>query len=68
MYVFRRSSGEQVAVPEALRVLVLVALGSIAFSGVGPLGEDDAVRLTAGGPQSIVAGDSGAEIIVWAMF
>lgn len=57
--------GETVAVPDALRAHLFVALGALDFAGVGRLEAGDAVRLTAGGAPLLTAGAGGAEILIW---
>ena len=65
----RLSAGERVVVPGARHVHVFVPLGSAELAGEGTpdsLGRGDAARLTAAAGLSLVAGDEGAEVLVWA--
>lgn len=55
-----------VTVPDAVHAHVFVALGSAEFAGAGPLLAGDAVRLTAAGTPSLIAGPEGAEVLIWA--
>lgn len=62
----RLTSGEQVAVPDAVHAHLFVAVGSVTLDGVGPLAEGDAVRFTRAGSPTLTAGDGGAEVLIWA--
>jgi len=62
----RLTPGEAVAVPDAAHTHLFVARGSAALEGAGLLDEGDAVRLTAAGNPTLVAGESGAEVLIWA--
>ena len=67
LYAGRLRGGETVQIPDARYVHVFVARGSAALEGAGELREGDAVRLTAAGAPSLVAGPEGAEVLVWEM-
>jgi redox-sensitive bicupin YhaK (pirin superfamily) len=56
---------EVVAVPEARFAHVFIARGNAELAGTGPLGEGDAVRLTAAGSPTLTAGPEGAEVLIW---
>ncbi|MEM9041733.1 MAG: pirin family protein [Actinomycetota bacterium] len=65
----RLSAGERVTVPGTRHVHVFVPLGSAELTGEGTtnaLGRGDAARLTEADGLSLVAGDEGAEVLVWA--
>ena len=62
----RLAPGEAVAVPDAPHTHLFVARGSAALEGAGELAEGDAVRLTAAGDPTLVAGADGAEVLIWA--
>lgn len=62
----RLQPGETVAVPDDRHVHVFVAIGTATLEGAGDLAEGDAVRLTAAGSPTLVAGPAGAEILIWA--
>ncbi len=62
----RLQPGDQVSVPDAPHVHLFVAVGSVALEGAGELAEGDAVRLTGAGDPDLVAGPSGAEVLIWA--
>ncbi|MGZ4683553.1 MAG: pirin family protein, partial [Acidimicrobiales bacterium] len=62
----RLKPGEQVTVPDAPHVHLFVAVGSAALEGAGDLAEGDAVRLTGAGDPDLVAGATGAEVLIWA--
>jgi hypothetical protein len=62
----RLRPGERVTLPDDRHVHLFVARGAAALEGAGPLGEGDAVRLTAAGAPVLTAGDAGAEVLAWA--
>lgn len=62
----RLGVGDAVSSPDDEFVYVFVATGSIHLEAVGELTEGDAAQLTAGGARSIVAGEVGSEVLVWA--
>ena len=66
LWVARLSAGERVTVPDAPFVHVFVALGT-ATLGDQSLTTGDAVRLSSAGTLPLVAGENGAEAIVWEM-
>jgi redox-sensitive bicupin YhaK (pirin superfamily) len=61
----RLQPGEAVAVPDARMAHLFVARGALEFDGAAVLGAGDAVRLTAAGSPTLVAGPEGAEILIW---
>jgi redox-sensitive bicupin YhaK (pirin superfamily) len=63
----RLKPGETVVVPDGRWAHVFVARGTAVLVGAGPLAEGDAVRLTAAGSPQLVAGDTGAEVLIWQM-
>ena len=64
LHVARLAPGESVALPEAPRLHVFVARGSVDLEGAGRLEEGDAARFTAeGGP--LLTGRADAEVLVW---
>jgi redox-sensitive bicupin YhaK (pirin superfamily) len=65
LWAGRLAAGADATVPDAPHVHVFVAAGSAELDGAGPLEEGDAVRLTDAGPHRLVAGSSGAEVLVW---
>jgi redox-sensitive bicupin YhaK (pirin superfamily) len=65
LWAGRLAAGADATVPDAPHVHVFVAAGSAELDGAGPLEEGDAVRLTEAGPHRLVAGSSGAEVLVW---
>src|SRR5512144_1731410 len=67
LWAGRLQPGEAVAVPDARWAHVFVARGSAELKGAGALEEGDAVRLTGAGSPRLVAGDAGAEVLVWQM-
>jgi redox-sensitive bicupin YhaK (pirin superfamily) len=65
----RLRPAEVVDVPDARHAHLFVAAGSATIEGpegTAPLGEGDAVRLAAAGSPRLRAGESGAEVLVWA--
>jgi redox-sensitive bicupin YhaK (pirin superfamily) len=63
----RLQPGEAVVVPDGRWAHVFVARGTAELVGAGPLVEGDAVRLTAAGSPRLIAGDAGAEVLIWQM-
>lgn len=64
LHVARLAPGESVALPDAPRLHVFVARGSVDLEGAGRLEEGDAARFTAeGGPH--LTGRADAEVLVW---
>jgi quercetin 2,3-dioxygenase len=67
LHVARLAPGESVGLPDAPRLHLFVARGSVRLESVGLLEEGDAVRLggdaSAGGPS--VTGSGAAEVLVW---
>jgi redox-sensitive bicupin YhaK (pirin superfamily) len=61
----RLAPGSEVVVPASPHAHVFVAVGSADLDGAGTLGTGDAARLTDEGPRTLVAGPSGAEVLVW---
>jgi quercetin 2,3-dioxygenase len=66
LWAGRLDAGGRVTVPAAPFVHVFVALGS-ARLGEQDLAAGDAVRLADAGALALVAGDQGAEVLVWEM-
>jgi redox-sensitive bicupin YhaK (pirin superfamily) len=64
LWVGRLRPGEQVTVPDAPHVHVFVAKGSARFAD-DDLDTGDAARLTDTGALPLVAGDEGAEVLIW---
>ena len=67
----RLAAGETVTVPDDHHVHVFVPVGSADLVGsdlddARRLGTGDAVRLTDAGSLDLIAGDSGAEVLIWA--
>lgn len=62
----RLSAGESVRVPDDRHVHVFVARGSASLEHAGDLATGDAARLFSVGDIGLVAGDDGAEVLVWA--
>jgi quercetin 2,3-dioxygenase len=56
-----------VTLPEAPYLHLFVPRGTLDLEGAGPLGDGDAVRLTATGGSRVTATGEGAEILVWEM-
>jgi redox-sensitive bicupin YhaK (pirin superfamily) len=65
--VGRAAAGEAVDVPDGRWAHVFVARGAAELVGAGQLAEGDAVRLTAAGSPRLIAGDAGAEVLIWQM-
>jgi hypothetical protein len=65
LYVARLAPREAVTVPEAAHVHAYVALGSLALDDA-TLATGDGARLTDAGALTLVAGDDGAEVLIWA--
>jgi redox-sensitive bicupin YhaK (pirin superfamily) len=61
----RLHPGEQAAVPDGARVHVFVAVGAALLSSGDRLDEGDAARLTDATALGLIAGDAGAETLVW---
>lgn len=66
MYAGRLRPDESVELPEAPHVHLFVAVGSARLGDGASLGEGDVVRFTDEPPHAVVAGPTGAELIVWA--
>ena len=64
LWAARLAPGERVDLPDAPRVHLYVARGSVDLEGAGPLAEGDAVRLTGAGGPAVTAA-SAAEVLVW---
>ncbi len=62
----RLRPGETVRVPDYRHVHVFVPRGAADLQGAGRLATGDAARLTAAGELELVAGDDGAEVLIWA--
>jgi len=62
----RLQSGETVTVPDDRHVHVFVPVGTAHLDGGGELDTGDAARLTDAGDPDLVAGDRGAEVLIWA--
>jgi redox-sensitive bicupin YhaK (pirin superfamily) len=65
LFVGRLGAAEAVVVPEAPHVHVFVADGDARLDG-NALATGDAARLTDAGTPGLVAGPTGAEVLVWA--
>ena len=65
LWAGRIPAGGTTTVPDAPHGHVFVAGGDAELDGAGQLARGDAVRLTAAGARRLVAGDSGAELLVW---
>ncbi|ARQ70996.1 pirin family protein [Streptomyces marincola] len=63
--VRRLAAGASGAVPAAPRAYAHVVRGSVRPAGGEPLAAGDAARLTAAGRVPFVAGDEGAELLIW---
>ena len=64
LHLARLATGQRVVAPDAARLHVFVARGTVDLEGAGRLGEGDAVRLTGeGGPT--ITGVGAAEVLVW---
>jgi redox-sensitive bicupin YhaK (pirin superfamily) len=61
----RLRPGEEVVLPEAANVHLFVARGGATLEAAGELAAGDAVRLTSAGGLRLVAGNDGAEVLVW---
>ncbi|NNC81035.1 MAG: pirin family protein [Acidimicrobiales bacterium] len=61
----RLQAAERIAVPEAPFGHVFVARGVVDLEANGRLDTGDAARLTSTGALDLVAGDDGAEILIW---
>ena len=67
LHAARLEPGGSVTLPDAPYLHLFVPRGSVDLEGAGPLGEGDAVRLTATGGSRVTATGEGAEILVWEM-
>jgi redox-sensitive bicupin YhaK (pirin superfamily) len=67
LWAGRLQPGETVDVPDGRWAHVFVARGTAELVGAGALAEGDAVRLTAAGSPRLIAGDAGAEVLIWQM-
>lgn len=70
LWAARPAANASITLPDAPHVHVFVALGSATLAGAGDradaaLAAGDAVRLTDAGALDLVAGDGGAEVLVW---
>ena len=65
LWAGRLRAGETVRLPDNRHVHLYVALGAATLEGAGALAEGDSVRLTGAGSPALVAGDAGAEVLVW---
>ena len=65
LWAGRLAAGADATIPDAPHVHVFVAAGDAELDGAGHLDQGDAVRLTAAGERRVVAGPSGAELLVW---
>jgi redox-sensitive bicupin YhaK (pirin superfamily) len=61
----RLKAGEVVRIPDQQYAHVFVATGSATLEGAGGLDAGDAVRLVGAGDPTLVAGDGGAEVLIW---
>jgi redox-sensitive bicupin YhaK (pirin superfamily) len=59
--------GERVKLPEAPYAHLFVPTGSVELEGAGRLDAGDAVRITGSDGSALVAGDGGADVLVWEM-
>jgi len=75
LWAGRLRAGERVAVPDAPHVHVFVAASDATLLDASPLDAapqeialdtGDAARLTGAGAAALVAGDAGAEVLIWA--
>src|SRR5271166_3096215 len=62
----RMQAGDSIRLPQAPYLHLFVARGRVTLEGAAPLGEGDAVRLTASGGQQVTATEP-SEILVWEM-
>ena len=67
LWVARLAPGERVEVPDARFAHVYVARGGVSIDGTQALVAGDAARLTEAGAPALVAGDAGAEVLIWEM-
>ncbi len=67
LHAARLPPGRQVAVPAAPFGHVFVADGAVELEGSGRLTAGDAARITASEGQRVIAGDAGAEVLIWEM-
>jgi redox-sensitive bicupin YhaK (pirin superfamily) len=61
----RLKPGEVVSVPEGRNAHLFVAAGDAQLEGAGALNEGDAVRLLGAGDPKLIAGHTGAEVLIW---
>jgi quercetin 2,3-dioxygenase len=61
----RLEPDEATTVPDGSHVHLFVAAGDVDLADAGALGEGDAVRLASAGPRGLIAGRSGAEVLIW---
>ena len=61
----RLKPGEAVSVPEGRNAHLFVAAGDAQLEGAGALNEGDAVRLAGAGDPKLIAGHTGAEVLIW---
>jgi hypothetical protein len=64
LHVARLAVGEAVALPDAPRLHLFVARGSVDLEGAGHLGEGDAARIAVDGGPDVTA-TTPAEVLVW---
>ena len=67
MYAGRLPPGAGSPLPPAQRLHLYVVRGAVTLDGVGLLADGDSARLTTVGRAGAVAGENGAEILVWAL-
>jgi redox-sensitive bicupin YhaK (pirin superfamily) len=65
LWAARLAPGGAITVPDAPHVHVFVARGDATLEGAGGMATGDAARLAGAGPLALVAGRSGAEVLVW---
>lgn len=65
LHVARLGAGETVVLPDAPRLHVFVARGSVDLEGAGRLDEGDAARFTADGGPRATGASAAAEVLVW---
>jgi quercetin 2,3-dioxygenase len=62
----RLQAGETVNLPDDRHVHLFIPRGSVILDGAGELQSGDAARLVAAGTPTLTAGETGAEVLVWA--
>jgi hypothetical protein len=67
LHAARLSAGDAVTLPDAPYLHLFVPRGSVTLEGAGELGTGDAARIAGNGGQRVVAGQDGAEVLVWEM-